>query len=77
MEYGPCGGVGADGTCEVGDLRCTFLDLPLVRWGSDDLCSACGGAGVGGVDRSACGGAGVDDLCSARGGAGVGGVCSA
>jgi len=32
MTYGPCGGVGADGSCEVGDFRCTFLGLPLPRW---------------------------------------------
>jgi 5,10-methylenetetrahydrofolate reductase len=32
MEYGPCGGVEFDGTCEVADFRCVFLDLPTVRW---------------------------------------------
>ncbi len=32
MEYGPCGGVEFDGTCEVGDFRCVFLDTPVVRW---------------------------------------------
>jgi 5,10-methylenetetrahydrofolate reductase len=32
MEYGPCGGVEFDGTCEVGDFRCVFLDSPTVRW---------------------------------------------
>ncbi len=37
MEYGPCGGVELDGTCEVaaphgGPGRCTFLDTPTVRW---------------------------------------------
>jgi methylenetetrahydrofolate reductase (NADPH) len=26
MVYGPCGGVHADGECEVGGLRCVFLD---------------------------------------------------
>jgi hypothetical protein len=32
MEYGPCGGVEFDGTCEVADFRCVFVDLPTVRW---------------------------------------------
>lgn len=32
MEYGPCGGVEFDGTCEVATHRCVFLDLPTVRW---------------------------------------------
>jgi 5,10-methylenetetrahydrofolate reductase len=32
MEYGPCGGVDFDGTCEVGEFRCVFLDTPTVRW---------------------------------------------
>ncbi|WP_291049911.1 methylenetetrahydrofolate reductase C-terminal domain-containing protein [Herbiconiux sp.] len=32
MEYGPCGGVDFDGTCEVGDFRCVFLETPTVRW---------------------------------------------
>jgi len=32
MEYGPCGGVEFDGTCEVAPHRCVFLDLPTVRW---------------------------------------------
>jgi len=32
MEYGPCGGVELDGTCEVAPHPCVFLDLPTVRW---------------------------------------------
>ncbi len=32
MEYGPCGGVKPDGTCEVADHACVFLELPTVRW---------------------------------------------
>lgn len=32
MEYGPCGGVEFDGTCEVAEFRCVFLELPTVRW---------------------------------------------
>lgn len=37
MTYGPCGGVNADGTCEVEPTPCLFLgrDLP-VRWNGDD-----------------------------------------
>ncbi len=36
MEYGPCGGVDFDGTCEVGDFRCVFLGSPVVRWSGID-----------------------------------------
>lgn len=32
MVYGPCGGVGFDGSCEVADAACVFLDLPTVPW---------------------------------------------
>ncbi len=32
MEYGPCGGVEFDGSCEVADFRCVFLEMPTVRW---------------------------------------------
>lgn len=32
MEYGPCGGVELDGTCEVAPHPCVFLDEPTVRW---------------------------------------------
>ncbi len=32
MAFGPCGGVGADGTCEVAPVRCAFVDDPVVRW---------------------------------------------
>lgn len=37
MSYGPCGGVNADGTCEVHPTPCVFLarELP-VRWNGDD-----------------------------------------
>lgn len=33
MTYGPCGGVEADGRCEVASHRCVFLDVETVRWG--------------------------------------------
>ena len=36
MEYGPCGGVAADGTCEVAPHPCTFLDSPVRRWAGID-----------------------------------------
>lgn len=32
MVHGPCGGVLADGGCEVDHHRCPFLDHALVRW---------------------------------------------
>lgn len=32
MHFGPCGGVEFDGTCEVGEFACVFLDAPTVRW---------------------------------------------
>ena len=42
MEFGPCGGVEFDGTCEVGAHdggpgRCVFLDTPVARWHGSDL----------------------------------------
>jgi 5,10-methylenetetrahydrofolate reductase len=32
MVYGPCGGVRADGGCEVGDRPCPFVERPVVAW---------------------------------------------
>jgi methylenetetrahydrofolate reductase (NADPH) len=32
MTYGPCGGVGLDGSCEIGPEPCVFLDDPVVEW---------------------------------------------
>lgn len=32
MHYGPCGGVEFDGTCEVADHACVFLDAAPVAW---------------------------------------------
>ncbi len=32
MVHGPCGGVRADGGCELGDRRCVFVDGPVVAW---------------------------------------------
>ena len=34
MTYGPCGGVGADGGCEVDGRACAFVAAPLPEWGS-------------------------------------------
>lgn len=36
MTYGPCGGVGHDGACEVGPFPCTFLEAPVRRWSGVD-----------------------------------------
>ncbi|PFG34393.1 methylenetetrahydrofolate reductase C-terminal domain-containing protein [Sanguibacter antarcticus] len=35
MMFGPCGGVGADGACEVSPVRCTFVDDPVALWPGD------------------------------------------
>src|ERR1700712_1965958 len=35
MEYGPCGGVEFDGSCEVSAHACVFLDVGVVRWRGD------------------------------------------
>lgn len=35
MVYGPCGGVGFDGGCEVADHACVFLGRDLPRWPAD------------------------------------------
>lgn len=35
MTYGPCGGVGADGHCEVRPEPCVFLGRPVVPWAGD------------------------------------------
>src|ERR1700761_5774765 len=32
MTYGPCGGVRPDGACEIGGLRCPFVDIALREW---------------------------------------------
>ena len=29
MEYGPCGGVSANGSCELGDFPCAFVGAPV------------------------------------------------
>lgn len=41
MEYGPCGGVGFDGSCEIDASRaCTFLPRSTVTWAGVDRVSA-------------------------------------
>jgi methylenetetrahydrofolate reductase (NADPH) len=32
MVYGPCGGVRADGGCEMDTIPCVFVDAPLATW---------------------------------------------
>lgn len=32
MRFGPCGGTRSDGTCEVGDRRCPFVDAVPPTW---------------------------------------------
>src|ERR1700712_884381 len=34
MIYGPCGGVEFDGSCEVSEHRCVFVDEQVVPWGA-------------------------------------------
>lgn len=36
MEYGPCGGVGLDGRCEVAQHRCVHVDAPTRTWSGLD-----------------------------------------
>jgi 5,10-methylenetetrahydrofolate reductase len=36
MEYGPCGGVEADGRCEVAAHPCVFLGRPPIAWAGLD-----------------------------------------
>ncbi|RFA16018.1 hypothetical protein B7R22_04575 [Subtercola boreus] len=67
MEYGPCGGVEFDGSCEVSEHRCVFVDAATVRWRGD----APGGGGRAGDGRADDGGAG--GVIGARGGGGAGG----
>ncbi len=40
MVFGPCGGVRADGRCEVAEHRCVFLDGPLPAWPDPPLAPA-------------------------------------
>jgi 5,10-methylenetetrahydrofolate reductase len=46
MEYGPCGGVEFDGSCEVSPLGCVFLGEPTVRWHGADLMPAAPSSGA-------------------------------
>ncbi|MET3768961.1 5,10-methylenetetrahydrofolate reductase [Marisediminicola sp. UYEF4] len=36
MRFGPCGGVEFDGSCEVADHPCVFLEMPTVHWAGPD-----------------------------------------
>ena len=35
MTFGPCGGVRPDGSCEVEDAPCVFLETPVRRWAGE------------------------------------------
>jgi 5,10-methylenetetrahydrofolate reductase len=38
MRYGPCGGVNADGTCEIAPVPCVFLSETLpIRWDASEV----------------------------------------
>lgn len=67
MTYGPCGGVGADGACEVSVHRCTFLDTPVVRWAgaADRWPDRAAGPATGAAARPATGSASLDLLALA------------
>ncbi|RFA14883.1 hypothetical protein B7R21_05505 [Subtercola boreus] len=52
MEYGPCGGVELDGSCEVSEHRCVFVDAATVRWRGD---APRGGGGAGEGSRGGAG----------------------
>src|SRR3954468_4924816 len=40
MAYGPCGGVRADLSCELGDRPCPFTTGPAVPWSRDPVRAA-------------------------------------
>lgn len=44
MHYGPCGGVEFDGSCEVAQHPCVFLETPTVRWTGPDAAGRAGQA---------------------------------
>ncbi|WP_394769122.1 methylenetetrahydrofolate reductase C-terminal domain-containing protein [Lacisediminihabitans sp.] len=58
MEYGPCGGVRLDGSCEVSPHPCVFLETPTVRWH--------GGAEPGGAAQQSEGAVRMRGLLSTR-----------
>lgn len=37
MVHGPCGGVRADATCEIGSIPCPFVARPTVRWPGETI----------------------------------------
>ncbi|MCU1482400.1 MAG: hypothetical protein JWQ19_3186 [Subtercola sp.] len=52
MQYGPCGGVEFDGSCEVAPNRCVFLDTPTVRWQGEPNARGSQGQAAGAVPAS-------------------------
>ncbi|WP_304466022.1 methylenetetrahydrofolate reductase C-terminal domain-containing protein [Subtercola sp. Z020] len=69
MEYGPCGGVEFDGSCEVSVHRCVFVDAPVVRWGGAmrGRAEGVGAAGAGAAGDGAVGDGAVGDGAVADG----------
>lgn len=49
MEYGPCGGVEFDGSCEISPLGCVFLGEPTVRWHGAEMMPASPSSGARGM----------------------------
>lgn len=64
MQYGPCGGVGFDGSCEVSPHRCVFVDGPTVRWVADPVVRP--GAGPAPVAAASAGAARMRSLLATR-----------
>jgi len=66
MEYGPCGGVEFDGSCEVADFRCVFLEMPTVRWHGVESSVAPGSSDPVPEPSASAGALGMRELMSTR-----------
>jgi 5,10-methylenetetrahydrofolate reductase len=62
MRYGPCGGVRADLSCELGDRPCPFARAPLPAWAGPDPAPAPDPRPGGLLDRAARGPVVLTDL---------------